>query len=223
MPRAKKTAKTVKKATKSVAKRLSAVTESFTKTQLLQYLAESTDLTKKDCAAVLESLGDAINKHVKKRGVGKFTIPGICKIVTQRKPATKARKGINPFTGEEIPIWIANFVLAEYGTGAVMSVPAHDQRDFEFASRFGISIRVVIQPPAEDGLSLTAESLSEAYVDDGVLVDSAEHTAKTSAQARHDIAAEEASREQGVEKVLVSMRCVARYTDLVGVRSLNRI
>jgi nucleoid DNA-binding protein len=101
MAKAKKAVKKVKKVAKSVTKKLSAATDSFTKTQLLQYLAESTDLSKKDCGSVLEALSDAIAKHITKRGVGKFTIPGICKIVTVRKPATKARKGINPFTGEE--------------------------------------------------------------------------------------------------------------------------
>ena len=52
----------------------------------------------------------------------------------------------NPFTGENIPIYLANFVLMEYGTGAVMAVPAHDQRDFEFAKKYDLPIRVVIQP-----------------------------------------------------------------------------
>ncbi len=55
------------------------------------------------------------------------------------------RKAINPFTGKEVPIWIANFVLAEYGTGAIMAVPAHDQRDFEFARKYGLPIRIVVQ------------------------------------------------------------------------------
>ena len=55
------------------------------------------------------------------------------------------RKAINPFTGQEVPIWIANFVLAEYGTGAIMAVPAHDQRDFEFARKYQLPIRVVVQ------------------------------------------------------------------------------
>jgi leucyl-tRNA synthetase len=63
------------------------------------------------------------------------------------------RKAINPFTGEQVPIWIANFVLAEYGTGAIMAVPAHDQRDFEFARKYGLPIRVVVQSggPVADG------------------------------------------------------------------------
>ena len=56
------------------------------------------------------------------------------------------RYAINPFTDEPVPIWVANFVLGEYGTGAVMAVPAHDQRDFEFARKYGLPIRVVVQP-----------------------------------------------------------------------------
>jgi leucyl-tRNA synthetase len=75
----------------------------------------------------------------------------------------------NPFTGENIPIYLANFVLMEYGTGAVMAVPAHDQRDFEFARKYGLPIRVVIQP---EGSILRAEDLTKAYVDEGVMVNS---------------------------------------------------
>src|SRR5581483_11912938 len=55
------------------------------------------------------------------------------------------RTATNPFTGEPVPVWIANFVLAEYGTGALMAVPAHDERDFEFARKYGLPIRVVVQ------------------------------------------------------------------------------
>jgi len=64
----------------------------------------------------------------------------------------------NPFSGERIPIWVGNFVLMGYGTGAIMAVPAHDQRDFEFARKYGIEVRVVIQPEGEalDGKTLTA-------------------------------------------------------------------
>ena len=55
----------------------------------------------------------------------------------------------HPLTGERLPIWVANFVLMDYGTGAVMAVPAHDQRDFEFARTYGLPMRVVVQPPGE--------------------------------------------------------------------------
>lgn len=79
------------------------------------------------------------------------------------------RYAINPMNGEEVPIWIANYVLMEYGTGAIMAVPAHDQRDFEFAKKYNIPIRIVIQKP--DG-SLTADSMKESYTGDGKLVNS---------------------------------------------------
>ena len=56
------------------------------------------------------------------------------------------RYAVNPFNGEKIPIWVGNFVLMEYGTGAVMCVPAHDERDFEFATKYGLAIPIVVQP-----------------------------------------------------------------------------
>ncbi len=78
-----------------------AIKEPMTKTQLLTSLAEETGLSKKECGAVLDELANTINRHLKKRGAGTFTMPGLMKIKTVRKPAVKARKGINPFTGEE--------------------------------------------------------------------------------------------------------------------------
>jgi len=78
---------------------------------------------------------------------------------------------INPLNGEEIPIYIANFVLLDYGTGAIMAVPAHDQRDFEFAKKYKIPIKVVITPRDKE---LKPEELKEAYVSEGVLVSSGE-------------------------------------------------
>ncbi len=77
---------------------------------------------------------------------------------------------VNPVNGEEVPIWTANFVLMEYGTGAVMAVPAHDQRDFEFARKYGLPIRVVIRPPGEE---LDPDTMAGAYVDPGTMVNSA--------------------------------------------------
>jgi leucyl-tRNA synthetase len=75
----------------------------------------------------------------------------------------------NPLTGREMPIFAANFVLADYGTGCVMAVPTHDQRDFEFAKKFNLPLIVVIQPKDRE---LEAEKMTEAYVDEGVLVNS---------------------------------------------------
>ncbi|NYZ69647.1 HU family DNA-binding protein, partial [Endozoicomonas sp. SM1973] len=65
-------------------------------------LAANTGLTKKEVTAVLDELTDLMERHIKKRGCGEFTLPGLMKIVTKKKPATKARKGVNPFTGEEM-------------------------------------------------------------------------------------------------------------------------
>ena len=79
-----------------------AIKEPMNKSQLLNELAENTGLARKDVAAVVDELGAVIQRHIKKRGAGQFTMPGLMKITTQRKPATKARKGINPFTKEEV-------------------------------------------------------------------------------------------------------------------------
>jgi leucyl-tRNA synthetase len=73
----------------------------------------------------------------------------------------------NPVNGERIPVWAADYVLMDYGTGAIMAVPAHDQRDFEFARRFDLPVRVVIQPPGE---TLDGDTMQEAYVGDGEMV-----------------------------------------------------
>lgn len=75
----------------------------------------------------------------------------------------------HPLTGEQIPIWIANYVLVDYGTGAVMVVPAHDERDFQFAKKYNLPIKVVIQNPERN---LVAEEMTGAYVEDGVMVNS---------------------------------------------------
>jgi leucyl-tRNA synthetase len=90
----------------------------------------------------------------------------------------------NPVTGWDMPIYVANFVLMEYGTGAVMAVPAHDQRDFEFAKVYGLPIKVVIQPPEAE---LAAETMEAAYEDEGVLVNSGDFSGMASPQAREAI------------------------------------
>jgi nucleoid DNA-binding protein len=86
---------------KTAASNVKAIREPMTKTQITATIAERTGLAKKDVNAVVEELANIIEGHIKKRGAGQFTLPGLMKITTQKKPATKARKGTNPFTGEE--------------------------------------------------------------------------------------------------------------------------
>jgi nucleoid DNA-binding protein len=78
------------------------IAERQNKTQMLQQIADATELSKKQVQAVLDELTNVIEAHVKKKGIGEFVLPGLLKITTVKKPATKARKGINPFTGEEV-------------------------------------------------------------------------------------------------------------------------
>src|SRR6188768_2032771 len=81
------------------------------------------------------------------------------------------RTAINPFTGKPVPIWVANFVLIDYGTGAVMGVPGHDERDFEFARKYKLPITIVVQDPANP---LNADTMTEAHAGEGTLVNSGE-------------------------------------------------
>lgn len=84
------------------AKRISTVKEAMTKSAMMGAIADDTGLAKKDVSAVFDTLSNIINGHIKKGGAGTCTVPGLMKIKTVRKPATKARKGTNPFTGEEM-------------------------------------------------------------------------------------------------------------------------
>jgi leucyl-tRNA synthetase len=79
------------------------------------------------------------------------------------------RTAVNPFTGKDVPIWVANFVLAEYGTGAIMAVPAHDERDFEFARKYQLPVRIVVRSGETPA---TADALTMATTNYGTLVDS---------------------------------------------------
>ena len=83
------------------AKKLTPIKDPLTKSQLISYLSESTELNKKQVSSVLEGLSDLVERSVKARSAGSFTLPGLLKITSAKKPAKKARKGINPFTGEE--------------------------------------------------------------------------------------------------------------------------
>ncbi len=92
---------------------------------------------------------------------------------------------LHPFTGRRIPIWLGNFVLASYGTGAVMGVPAHDQRDFEFAKKYGLDIKVVIQP---SGASLDPATMDAAVPESGVMVNSGEFDGLPNEEGKQKVA-----------------------------------
>jgi len=89
----------------------------------------------------------------------------------EKEGAFTGSYAINPINGEKVPVYTGNFVIAEYGSGMVMAVPAHDQRDFEFAKKYNIPINVVINP---ENYELKAEKMTRAYVDEGVLINSKE-------------------------------------------------
>ena len=88
---------------------------------------------------------------------------------------------VHPLTGEKVPVWLANFVLVEYGSGAVMAVPAHDERDFEFAKKFNLPIKWVIKP-AEGEINE-----NEAYTGEGILINSGEFTGMKNTEAKEAI------------------------------------
>ena len=119
-----------------------------------------------------------------------------------RRPAALGRTVLNPVTGEQIPMYVADYVLMEYGTGAVMAVPAHDQRDYEFARKFGLEIRQVVQgdEPAPEGEAFVAHSEGER------LVNSGEFDGLSAPEGKRAIVAWLAERELGRSTVNYRLR-----------------
>ena len=134
--------------------------------------------------------------------------------VAEADVATMEKKGmatgfmaIHPITGEQVPVWVANFVLIDYGSGAVMSVPAHDARDYAFAKAYGLPIKQVIYPA--DGSDITVDATddsSEAYTEKGVLKNSAEFDGLTSEQAVDAIAEKLAADNKGEKQTNYRLR-----------------
>ncbi|NLV23856.1 MAG: leucine--tRNA ligase [Deltaproteobacteria bacterium] len=110
---------------------------------------------------------------------------------------------VNPVTGQKMPVMLANFVLMEYGTGAVMAVPTHDQRDFEFARKYNLPMTVVIQPPGEE---LAPETMTAAYTEPGTMVNSGEFNGLDNETAKEKIADYLERRDIGVRKVNFRLR-----------------
>ena len=127
----------------------------------------------------------------------------------EKKGIFTGRWALHPLTGERVPIWIANYVLMEYGTGAIMAVPAHDQRDLEFARQYGLPVKVVIQP---EGVELDAETMPQAHVEEGVQVDSGPFSGLPNTEASERIA--DYMEERGLGRRAVNYRlrdwCISR-------------
>jgi len=130
--------------------------------------------------------------------------------VIDRASAEVEKKGIfvgkyvvNPVNNQKIPLWVANYVLMEYGTGAVMAVPAHDQRDFEFAKKYNLPIEVVIDNPKEH---LDAGKMKEAYIEDGVMVNSSQFDGLNNREAMKKIAGWMESKKIGKRAINYRLR-----------------
>jgi leucyl-tRNA synthetase len=133
-------------------------------------------------------LVDKITTTTQKRAIETYKLQASRQTDIEREALGKEKTGvfsggyaINPVNNERVPIWIADYVLMSYGTGAIMAVPAHDQRDFEFARKFGLEVRVVIQP--EDSLELEGASLTESVPAHGKMVNSGPLTGTPADQA----------------------------------------
>jgi leucyl-tRNA synthetase len=108
---------------------------------------------------------------------------------------------VNPVNGRKVPVWLGNYVLMNYGTGAIMAVPTHDSRDFKFAKRYNLPMITVIQPK---GKSIKLEDMTDAYEDEGVLVNSAQFDNISNEKAKKDIAAW--MQSQGMARIEVNYR-----------------
>ena len=120
----------------------------------------------------------------------------------EKKGVATGLRAIHPITGEEVPVWAANFVLMGYGTGAVMSVPAHDQRDYEFARKYGLSIKQVIEPANNEECDLT----TVAFTEKGLLVNSAQFDGLTSKDSFDAIASELEKQNKGERQTNYRLR-----------------
>ncbi len=137
----------------------------------------------KHWASFDEKLAPAVEKMIAEQKAAKET--GDIGTIEKHGVPT-GREAVNPFTGETLPIWVANYILADYGTGAIMSVPAHDERDYEFATKYGLPIKRVVAPATSGGADDDSGDLALPYLgeDDAVLVNSGEWTGEAVLEAQ---------------------------------------
>src|SRR2546426_110636 len=175
-------------------------------------------------AIVLSAEHPLVNELLKESALKNQVIAFAEKIKTEKalraNPAEEEEKegintgvlAVNPFSGESIPVWVANYVLMDYGTGAVMSVPAHDERDYEFAQKYSLAIRRVVERISHAQESIAHDQLNEdqstamphAFIDYGILVNSGEWSGKLSEVAIEGMASY--AEEHGFGKAAVTYR-----------------
>ncbi len=122
---------------------------------------------------------------------------------TEKKGCFTGQYAINPLNQEKVPIWVANYVLMEYGTGMIMAVPAHDQRDLEFARKYNLPVRIVIQP--ENG-KLSGKTLQEPYTEEGIMVNSGQFNGLTSIEAKKVITDYLEEKDSGTKEINYRLR-----------------
>jgi len=160
-------------------------------------------------------LVDAITTSEQQSAVKKYQDEAARKSDLERTELAKKKSGVftgayavNPVNNEKVPIWIADYVLASYGTGAIMAVPAHDERDFEFAKQFGLPIRTVVRPPHEwlKQTGSTLDNLAQAYVEDGVAVNSGPFDGLSTAEFKRKITTWLEENGMGCKRVNYKLR-----------------
>jgi leucyl-tRNA synthetase len=122
-------------------------------------------------------------------------------VETEKEGYPTGLEAVHPLTGAALPVWVANYVLMEYGTGAIMAVPGHDQRDFEFAKKYGLPVVEVIRPESGPGYDGTA-----AWEGDGLLVNSGPIDGRTSAEGKRAVIADLEKRKAGAARVQYRLR-----------------
>jgi leucyl-tRNA synthetase len=160
-------------------------------------------------------LVDRITTPEQRKAVEAYRTEAARKSDLERTELAKTKTGVftgayavNPVNQERIPIWIADYVLISYGTGAIMAVPAHDERDFEFARQFGLPIRTVVRPPEEwlNATRAALEQLTQAYTGDGAAVNSGAFDGLPTAEFKKKITAWLQERGLGVAKINYKLR-----------------
>ncbi len=156
------------------------------------------------------NLVDTITTPENRKAVSEYVAKTLRSTEIDRMATDREKTGVftgtyctHPLTGAKIPVWIADYVLEGYGTGVVMAVPAHDERDFEFARKFKLPVTVVIQPK---GTKLDSNSMNEAYTEAGIMVHSEEFNGMASEEAGKKIVEKLAEKKLGATKVTYRLR-----------------